>query len=288
MTIPRYRRRTVSARDLQIKVVKNINLLDRPLFIPSRTRVEQDVYNDQNGYEISCPTGLPVSKDIDLLNLLLHKTQATRGLLTVEFDSMSDLLQELGYSVGEKNYAAVRQSLECWGQTQICFQQESLYIGRGRYGGLPRTHILQVSHPHNGLRIEFNRHFLDLNNSSSYVMKFPLKLMPKFTPFSKRLFEILRKNEKNFEQELQWKISLDKLRRKMPIINGLSNAKFVYQVKDSCNEINEKMHRYGMRHGYAVERGGRRYQIFIFNKGLMERRTARDTIRTEGLLFRTS
>lgn len=287
MPIPRRRRRTAPVRDIQIRFAKNINLLDRPLFIPSRIRIDRNIYNDQNGYELFCPNGLPVSNDIDILNLLLHKSQITNQHI-IEFDSTSEFLGELGYSLGERNYDFVRASLERWGQTIINFQQGTFYIGRGRYSRLTRTGILQVNRlDDKGIRIELNRAFLDINNASNFSINFPLKLMGDLSPFSKRLFEILRKNENNFGQKFHWKIGINKLRRKMPILNTITDSKLLYQVQDSCNEINEKIPRYGMRYGYYVERGGQRYQILIFTKGLVHRRTRRDTIRTEDNLFRT-
>lgn len=259
------KRRTVPPKDRNTKVTKNINLLDRPLFIPSRVKVQRDIYSDGRGYEIKCTHGLPVSYDIDLLNLLLQKAQSTNKA-EVAFRSMSELLQTLGYSPGKRNYELVTESLERWSHTYLSFRNNTFYVGSGRYTTVERVGILTINRiDRGGVKILINDQFIGLN-SRKFATSFPIKLMSTLTPFSKRLFEILKKNDKNFLHGAIWSISIDKLKLKIPVLSPIVNSKLLWMIEKSCDEINRENRRYGSRSDYYVLRSSTNNDIIRFTK----------------------
>ena len=183
-------------KDVNLKYKRNINFLDKPLFIPSRTSITQQEYRDGKGYGIKCPEGLPVAYDIDVLNFLMHRAQLAwkTGL---EFKSMRDLLQKLGYSDGKANYERVERSLDKWSSTKVNFKNRTFYMQGGRRITVRDLSILTYERSiSNSVLITFDDDFFNFN-AQGYSQLFQIKLMTELTPYSKRVFEILKKNDKN-------------------------------------------------------------------------------------------
>ena len=238
---------------MNLKYKRNINFLDKPLFIPSRTSITQQEYLDGKGYGIKCPEGLPVAYDIDVLNFLMHRAQLTwkPGL---EFKTMRDLLKHLGYTDGKANYEMVERSLHKWSQTKINFKNRTFYKKGGRRITVRDLSILTYERSiSNSVLITFDDDFFYFN-TLAYSQLFPIRLMTKLTPYSKRVFEILKKNDKNLYAFAPWKIGFDKLKLKMPTLAETPSSKLLWSLKKSVEEINTLLPRFGMPYCYRMER----------------------------------
>ncbi len=240
-------------REINLKYKRNINFLEKPLFIPSRTSVSQEEYSDGKGYKIKCSEGLPVSYDIDVLNFLMHRAQLA-WKTELEFRTMRDLLRHLGYSDGKASYERVERSLDKWSKTRVSFRNFTFYIQGGDHINVGNLSILTYERGRtNSVLIKIDDDFFDFNRQG-YSQLFQIKLMTQLTPYSKRVFEILRKNDKNLDWSTPWKIGFDKLMLKIPTLTETTTPKLLWSWKKSVEEINRLMPGFGMRYRYTIER----------------------------------
>ncbi len=251
--------------DTRNKFKKNINFLDRPLFIPSRARVGLQEYSDGKGYEIKCPTGLPVAHDIDVLNYLLYLAQYTHKS-ELKFSRMGDLLKALHRTCGKHNYTSVQDSINRWSKMELSFKADSFYLKQGKGTTIGRIHILTLKGiGKNGVIVKMNDDFLELNNRK-FSKVIPVQLMERLTPYSKRVFEILSKNEKNFNNTQQWRIGFGKFRLKVPVISEKEDYRILASTKKAVKEINSVLPSYKYDYQYDVERDVRNRDNLLFKK----------------------
>lgn len=229
----------LNIKEKNLKVKRNINLLDKPLFLPQRAKTQlTELYSDN--YLIRASKGLPVSYDIDILNLLLMKAQYGKSR-EIKFYSMNDIITQVGYnSSSSSSYDIIENSLDKWESVRIKFYGKSFYCGDGlkkSTDSIPvfgRNIINQKE-----IIIRFDQDFYDMN-CSSYSRDISFKLLKELTPYSKRMFEILSKNFNNREE---WFIGKEKLIEKIPILlkepeKRISNItakifrEFKYKLKD--------------------------------------------------------
>jgi hypothetical protein len=254
----------------KINFKRNINFLEKPLFVASRTRVEMDEYCDGRGYEIRCKTGLPVSYDIDVLNYLVYKSQYVHGN-ELDFHSMKDLLDALKYSNGMQSYLLIMESLDRWANTEASFKNDCFYLTADKSITIDKVRFLTLK-LFNGQRrfvVKMDPDFMEYN-SKRYSKVIPVELMQQLTPHSKRLYEILSKNDTNLYNQEIWPIGIDKLRRKLLTATEKTDSKILYSVKESIKQINEVIPVFGLKYLYKAHRDARnphniRFQRYDFN-----------------------
>ena len=217
-----------------------------------RIAVADTEYSDETGYEITCPFGLPVAYDIDVLNYFMYRAQLSHST-ELEFKTIRELLTALGYTDARANYERVVGSLKKWRSTRLSFSSRSFYVDQKRRITVRDLHVLdyKVSNV-NTLLINIDEGFFAYN-LEQYSRPFPLSLMERLTPYSKRIFELLRKNDTNLAGSQPYRIGFSKLALKVPI-QATTTSKLLWVWKKSIQEINGLMPTYGMKYQYLIER----------------------------------
>jgi len=248
-----------------MKYKRNINFLDKPLFIPSRVDIPDTLYDDGRGYEISCELGLPVAHDIHVLNHLMCMAQ-DNNRSTVQFDSMKELISLLGYSDGSANYTMVERSLNKWSDVVLRFRSSSFYVRPGRRESHHYIRVLdRWDVEGNKVRIVINSRFLSYN-MMKYSISFNLSLMCILAPYSRRLYEILKKNDGNFKRDDGWRIGFDKMRAKLPVLSQISDARLLSSLIKSCRKINRAIRQRRSRYYYWVARSQDNRNVLTFTR----------------------
>jgi hypothetical protein len=264
----------------KINFKRNINFLEKPLFVASRNRVKMDEYCDGRGYEIRCKTGLPVSYDIDVLNYLVYKSQHVHGN-ELDFRSVKDLLDALKYSCGTTSYLLIMESLDRWANTEASFKNDCFYLTADKSITIKKICFLTLKFFKGQRRfvVKMDPDFMEYN-SKRYSKVIPVQLMQQLTPHSKRLYEILAKNDTNLYNQEIWPIGIDKLRRKLLTATEKPDFKILYSVKKSIKQINEVIPVFGLKYKYNACRDARNPHNILFQRFDFNIRGSRDKSRS--------
>jgi hypothetical protein len=178
------------------KVVKSINFLEHPLWVP-KNKITETVLKDKSGYTLESKYGIPNNTDINILDLLIAKQQQNPSSLEVEIGNYPiDLMKEIGYSKTQSNYNRIEESIRKWAKVEIYFPNGVFYYDKKREGreiAKVINNIIDFDKTRTKI-IVFNKSFINANNDGSFKKTFPLVLMRNLSPFSKRLYEILCKS----------------------------------------------------------------------------------------------
>lgn len=234
------------------KVKKNINLLEKPLFIPSRTRIKQSVYEDNKGYTIATGhnLGLPVAYDINILNHFLMRAQKIKSN-RIEYKSINYLLSEItgNRNNSKKAYDLLDESIGRWTETRITFKANSFYLKQGIRINKDKIPILgRVRENKYGLLIVIDEDFYNLN-IDNYSMSIPTKILDDLSPYTKRLFEILIKNYKGRDE---WKIKHDLLTMKLPVLTKMDRYDKKRIISSGLDEIEKTMNTFGYAYKFEA------------------------------------
>ena len=215
-------------------IKKNINLLEYPLWTPSSNKATLKEYSVGNKYIISTKNGLPTSKDIDILNMLIYFSQLRKSN-TFSFDSYYNIIKGMGYSCSGIIYNMLEESLNRWVDTNITFIDSFFINGKKKsYSKINIIDSIKIK-KHNSINIKIGSEFYNLNQDK-YSKVIYLDKIKALSPTSKRLFEILIKN---FYKRIEWKIVNVKLFEKM--ITDEIRIKKMEKIVEEINLLNKKI-----------------------------------------------
>jgi hypothetical protein len=236
----------------QIKVTRNINTLEYPLWVPSTSIAKKGVYETDKYKICTINDSLPISADVDILNYVLSKAQTPMNN-TAKFNSMYDLAMQLGYHLSSSTYRRIENSLSKWNNTTISFKNDSFYIANKIYLTLENKKIIEKVSYGKPLVVEFDKDFMKMNNEKFSVSLSVRMFQSLCTPYAKRLLEILFKS---FRRGLdnQFNVKIQTLVDKLPISCTIRNSEIEKTMKVAIKEINQLLKMGNYKKMFAVSK----------------------------------
>lgn len=289
----RIRIRNESLKGAEVK--KNINFLDKPMWLPHKSNINDKYivetrtnefkvrYENGSGYSItSGGLGLPNHEDIKWLNFMLFKlqTQSEKGgdKYTITSYSPYKVLKEMGISVDTPHYFnSFLESLERWKQVRLKFKQGSYYIKKKDGKKVHTTKVLDFNilgtvvmeyvNPNNKqnnrikfCKIHFDREWVDAHQEDFHRKDAILPSLS-MSPIAYRLYEILSKSFWNEEVNIM-RFSGKLLDKKLPK-DFQRNAHRRRVIEKAVNNINDTSK---MKYELGIKERKEDGDIFEFTK----------------------
>jgi hypothetical protein len=247
-----------------IKVTRNINTLEYPLWVPSTSIAKKGLYETDKYKICTINDSLPISADIDILNYVLSKAQTPRNNIA-QFKSMYDLAKQLGYHLSSSTYRRIENSLSKWNNTTISFKNDSFYMAPKKYRTIENLHIIKKVTFGKPLVVEFDKDFMNINNEKFSTSLSVRMFQSLGTPYAKRLLEILFKSFRKGSDN-GYTLKIQTLVDKLPISSTIRNSEIRKKMESSVKEINKLLKLGSAKKRFAVSRLNDKVLSFTQNR----------------------